>query len=253
VISITEISFGIDYNLLTLNLGGIMVRFTIEDTPANIVKIFPKASDMFKKYQIDFCCGGNRPLQESITEKDLDATIILEELNVSYEEWNKEDHQVVDWDAKSLSELVDHIRISYHAPLMQELPALGQFVTKVYSRHGGGHPELKELYRLYNDFKVEMEEHTIKEENEVFPLIKEYEVNPSEDLLAKIRIANGGLAEEHNAVGDMLKEMRKITGDFMPPADACGSYRITYARLAELEEDTFQHIHLENNILFAKL
>lgn len=47
--------------------------------------------------------------------------------------------------------------------------------------------------------------------------------------------------------------MRIITGDFLPPADACGSYQITYACLAESEEDTFQRIHLENNILFSRL
>ncbi|WP_255247528.1 iron-sulfur cluster repair di-iron protein [Paucisalibacillus globulus] len=229
------------------------MKFTTEHTPANIVKVYPKSSDIFKKYRIDFCCGGNQPLKESFVEKDLDESIVIEELNTSYEQWNQEDHNIVDWDAKSLSELIDHIRHTYHAPLMEELPALGQFVTKVYSRHGGTHPELKELYQIYNDFKVEMEEHTIKEENEVFPLIKEYEVNPSVELLERIRIANGGLEDDHNEVGNMLKEMRRITGDFIPPVDACGSYRITYARLAELEEDTFQHIHLENNILFAKL
>ncbi|WP_156520807.1 iron-sulfur cluster repair di-iron protein [Oceanobacillus sp. Castelsardo] len=229
------------------------MKFTVEHTPANIVKVFPKASDLFKEYKIDFCCGGNRPLEESFTEKNLDSELILDKLNTTYEEWSKEDHDLIDWDAKSLSELVDHITHKHHAYLMEELPALGQFVTKVYSRHGASHPELKELYRLYNEFKLEMEEHTIKENNEVFPLIKEYDVNPSEELLEKIRVANGGLEDEHNAVGDLLKEMRTITGDFLPPANACGSYQITYARLAELEEDTFQHIHLENNILFARL
>ncbi|MED4476011.1 MULTISPECIES: hemerythrin domain-containing protein [Bacillaceae] len=98
-----------------------------------------------------------------------------------------------------------------------------------------------------------MKQHTIKENNEVFPLIKEYEANQSKELLEKIRVANGGLEDEHNAVGNLLKEMRIITGDFLPPADACGSYQITYACLAESEEDTFQRIHLENNILFSRL
>nr|WP_241558899.1 iron-sulfur cluster repair di-iron protein [Oceanobacillus halophilus] len=230
-----------------------MVKFTVEHTPANIVKVFPKASDLFKEHKIDFCCGGNRPLKESFEEKGLDENFILSELNTSFEKWNKEDHDVVDWDAKPLAELVDHIRHNHHAYLMEELPALGQFVTKVYSRHGAAHPELRELYQIYNEFRVEMEEHTIKEENEVFPLIKQYEQEPSEELLIQIRSANGDLEDEHSSVGDMLKKMREITGEFIPPANACGSYQITYARLAELEEDTFQHIHLENNVLFARL
>lgn len=229
------------------------MMFTAESTPGNIVKVFPKASDIFKQYKIDFCCGGNRPLKETFAEKDLNGDSVLSELNTTYEEWSKEDHDTVDWDSKSLSEVVDHIRHNYHDPLMKELSALGEFVTKVYSRHGTSHPELKDVYRLYNQFKLEMEEHTITEENEVFPLIKQYEKEPSEELLNQIRTANGDLEEEHNSVGDILKEIRKVTNDFLPPADACGSYQITYKRLEELEEDTFQHIHLENNVLFTRL
>lgn len=229
------------------------MKFTVEDTPANIVKIFPKASDLFKEYKIDFCCGGNRPLQESFAEKNLDEDVVLTKLNTTYDQWSREDHEVTDWDAVPLSELVDHIRHNHHSYLMEELPALGQFVTKVYSKHGGSHPELKEVYRLYNNFKVEMEEHTIKEENDVFPLIKKYEKEPSDGLLQHIREVNAELDKDHNEVGDILKEMQSVTNDFTPPANACGSYQITYARLDDLMNDTFQHIHLENNVLFARL
>ncbi|UJL46697.1 iron-sulfur cluster repair di-iron protein [Virgibacillus sp. NKC19-16] len=230
-----------------------MNAFTAEHTPADIVKIFPKASDLFKERQIDFCCGGDRVLKETFSEKNLDEITVLSELNTAYESWQKEDHQVTDWDTIPLTELVDHIVYNHHAYLAEELPALGEFVTKVFRKHGGDQPHLQELHRLYNDFKVEMDEHTMKEERDVFPLIKEYEKNPSEELLQQIHVANGELEEEHDVTGDMLKRMRVITGGFQPHANACGSYQITYARLAELEENTFQHIHLENNVLFKRL
>ncbi|MBP1969912.1 regulator of cell morphogenesis and NO signaling [Virgibacillus natechei] len=230
-----------------------MSTFTAEHTPAHIVKIFPKASDLFKENQIDFCCGGDRLLKETFAKNNLDETAVLSKLNTAYESWKKEDHHVTDWDTVPLTELVDHIIYNHHIYLTEELPALGEFVTKVFRKHGSDQPHLKELHRLYHDFKVEMEEHTMKEEQEVFPLVKEYEINPSEALLQEIREANGELEEEHDATGDMLKRMRVITDGFQPHAHACGSYQITYARLAELEENTFQHIHLENNVLFKRL
>ena len=230
-----------------------MNSFTVEHTPAEIVKVFPKASDLFKKRRIDFCCGGDRPLGTVFTEKNMDEVAVLSDLNTAFEIWSKEDHEVIDWDRVPLSELVDHIVHKHHAYLNEELSPLGQFVTKIFRVHGDAHPHLQELHRLYNDFKVDMEAHMVKEENEVFPLVKEYEKNPSQELAEQIHIANGGLEDEHESQGNILKRMREITNDFIPPAGACNSYQITYARLAELETDTFQHVHLENNVLFKRI
>lgn len=230
-----------------------MSTFTAEHTPAEIVKVFPKASDLFKQRRIDFCCGGDQPLEKVFSEKNLDESIVLSELNTAFETWRKEDHEVTDWDRVPLTNLVDHIVHSHHTFLTEELPALGEFVTKIYRVHGAQQPHLKELHQLYNVFKVEMEEHMIIEENEVFPLIKEYEKNPSEQLKLKIHEANGGLEDEHESAGNLLKKIREITDDFELPSSACNSYRITYARLVELETDTFQHVHLENNVLFKRI
>lgn len=231
-----------------------MDLFTIEHTPADIVKTYPKASDLFKVYQIDFCCGGDQPLKQVFSKNEtLEETAVLNELNAAYQDWQKQGHEVIDWDVVPLSELVDHIVHTHHAYLYKELPALAEFVTKIFRVHGPDQPQLKELYYVYNQFQSEMIEHTIKEDNEVFPLIKEYEKKPSEGLLQRIREANGELENEHDIAGDLLKKMRNITNGFTLPANACGSYQITYARLAEMEENTFQHVHLENNVLFTQL
>ncbi|SET28650.1 regulator of cell morphogenesis and NO signaling [Oceanobacillus limi] len=227
--------------------------FTAEHTPAEVVKAFPKASDLFKQYKIDFCCGGDQSLASVFLNKDLKESTILNELNTAYKKWQAEDHELTNWDDMALSQLIDHIVNHHHRFLEEELAPLSQFVTKIYKVHGEKHPHLKELHRLYHELKVELEEHTMKEEAEVFPLIKTYENQPTEDLLHHIHVANGTLEDEHDHAGALLKQIREITNDFTPPSDACNSYRITYARLADLESDTFQHIHLENNVLFHRL
>lgn len=227
--------------------------FTAKETPASVVKVFPKASDLFKERRIDFCCGGDRPLEEVFSEDHHDSEEVMSELNEAFQEWKKKGQNVVDWDAVAPSTLIDHIVGEHHGYLKEELNPLGELVTRIYSVHGGRDEHLKELYRLYHQFKMEMEEHMITEENEVFPLIKVYEKEPSEELKQQISDANGGLEDEHEVCGDLLKRMRIITNDFEPPEDACGSYRITYARLADLETDTFQHVHLENNVLFKQI
>ena len=100
--------------------------------------------------------------------------------------------------------------------------------------------------------KAELEQHLIKEEESLFPLIKEYGRDPSAALLARINKVNRELEDEHEGAGNILKELRKITDDYKVPEDGCPTYFATFDKIKELEADLFQHIHLENNILFKK-
>ncbi len=60
------------------------------------------------------------------------------------------------------------------------------------------------------------------------------------------------LEDEHDAAGEILKKIRMLTNDYHVPEAACGTYRLVCNRLEMLEDDMFEHIHLENNILFPR-
>lgn len=255
---VTDICFENDYhfNCKTVKiLGGIhtMEKFTDKHTPAEIVKTYPKASDLFKDHMIDFCCGGDRPLQETFADRKMNGEEILAMLNKEYAEWKKSGHEAFDWDEVSLSRLIDYITDVHHSYVREELPRIAELVQRINHVHGRKHPHLQQLNDIYDEFCVEMEEHTNLEDETVFPLIKEYEQHPTEELLQKVVKANGGLEDDHDQVGDLLKDMRLVTDGFNPPENVCGTYRVTYDRLAELEDKTFHHIHLENNVLFKRL
>jgi len=68
---------------------------------------------------------------------------------------------------------------------------------------------------------------------------------------ARLRALGG--QHEHETAGDLLKRLRRLTADFTAPDDGCASYRSTYGALEELERDLMRHIHLENNIVFARV
>jgi regulator of cell morphogenesis and NO signaling len=55
---------------------------------------------------------------------------------------------------------------------------------------------------------------------------------------------------EHEQAGELLAELRRMTGRYAVPDDGCASYHALYRRLEHLEEDTHLHIHKENNVLF---
>ena len=60
------------------------------------------------------------------------------------------------------------------------------------------------------------------------------------------------MMHEHDAEGERFRKIAEWTNNYTPPADACNTYKVTFAMLNEFEQDLHKHIHLENNILFPK-
>jgi len=220
-----------------------------------IVAEFPKAAEIFKENRIDFCCGGDKLLTVAVKELNLNEAMVVEKLNQAYAALvkNKQENVDVDWRQQSFTQLIDHIVSTHHLYLQRELPQISEFTNKILRVHGENHSELAKVHKLFHVLKMELEQHLIKEEEILFPLIKEYEKNPSAQSLAKIKNVTNDIEAEHEQAGDIIKELRKITNQFQYPADACTSFKITYQKLEEMESDLFQHIHLENNILHPRL
>lgn len=231
-----------------------MNTFNSNQKIGEIVTKFPNAADIFKEYKIDFCCGGDRPLITAINEQGVNEAEILEKINASYEKLQNNLYtNNKNWVEAPFDELVDHIVNVHHGYLYENLPKISELTTKILRVHGGNHPELSKVHKLFHTIKMELDAHLIEEETIQYPAIKEYLRSNSEVNLDKaINIINQ-LQDEHTGAGDILKELRRVTNDYKAPSDSCNTYKLTYAKLEEMESDIFQHIHLENNILFPRL
>jgi len=228
--------------------------FTGAETVGEIVTKFPSAANLFKASRIDFCCGGERMLTDVLQQKKLDEQQFMQRLNEEYARTVARglDSQI-QWAEVPPSELIDHIVHTHHAYLRSELPVLSEFLTKVLRVHGAAHPELAQLHRLYHQMKIELEQHLIAEEENLFPFIKKAVANPLVSSLEDALEQLDELEQDHDVVGDALKEMRTLTHDYSLPAGACRTYTLTYQKLEEMESDIFQHVHLENNVLFPHI
>ncbi|QCJ41743.1 iron-sulfur cluster repair di-iron protein [Bacillus sp. S3] len=229
------------------------MTFTITENSLvkDIVNELPKTSDVFKKNRIDFCCGGNIPLSQAVDQNGLDMNTLMEELNVVFEKYENTEKDVEVWTDSDSNTIIDHVINNYHRVSEEELAMLSPYVTKVSRVHGDNHPELLKVNELFYEFKKELIEHMEKEEAVVFPLIKQLAdgtVENREEAIAMIV----ELEKEHDHAGEILRQIREVTSDFELPLDACGTYRLVYARLEALEGLTFMHVHLENNILFPR-
>jgi len=229
-----------------------MITFYSNQKIGDIVVKFPNAVDILKEYRIDFCCGGNRQLITAIKEQNLNEEEVLNKINSRYNEFKNKDKDI-NWLDAPLKELVDHIVNTHHTYLYESLPIISELTTKILRVHGVNHPELAKVHKLFHTLKMELDEHLIKEETIQYPAIYEYENSKTEDnLITAIKVSKE-LEDEHTGAGNVLKELRKITNDYTVPSDGCNTYIAAYSILQELESDIFQHIHLENNILFPRL
>lgn len=218
-----------------------------------IVSQMPKAGEIFKQYKIDFCCGGNRALKDVLAEKKLDEGEILNRLEAVYHEGKTDNEPIRDFTGMKPVQLAEYIEEKHHGYLKRIMPELDELTTKIMRVHGLHHGELFKVHKLFATLKADLEEHLMKEEEILFPMIREYQGKHSVRLLSEIGRVIRETEDEHEAAGDILKELRSITNDYKVPDDGCGTYRATFEKLEEMEADLFQHIHLENNILFKKM
>lgn len=228
-------------------------KFKVSDNIGQIVTNFPGASDIFLENKIDFCCGGDRPLSVAIKEQNLDETTILNLVNEKYANFLEMNEEFTDWAKEKPSKLADYVVDKHHSFLNEELPRLSELTLKILKVHGNHHPELYEVHKLFNNLRNELEGHLVKEENLVFPAIKAYENNKTIDGRQNLINLINELESEHTGAGDIIKKLQEVTDHYTTPEDGCRTFELTYRKLRALAEDTFQHIHLENNILFKNI
>jgi regulator of cell morphogenesis and NO signaling len=218
-----------------------------EQTVADIVTQDIRTATIFKKYGIDFCCGGGKKLELACSEKGVYVKNLITELELVMSKGNEE----LDFQTMALDELIEYIYEKHHLYIYENGPITAQFVDKVAHVHGSRHPETLEIAQTYNLLMKDLHQHMMKEERILFPYIKQM-VQQSQSNGSFVNGPISVMMAEHDTAGDLLKKLNKLTSNYLPPADACNTYRASFANLKEMENDIHFHIHLENNILFPK-
>lgn len=212
-------------------------------------------SELFEKYGIDFCCKGNRPLNAACAEKGVDQKSLVDELQkiMSEDFIGQEDYDK--WDLTFLSQYITNFHHSY---VRRSLPKITTHMEKVMNAHSSHHPFLEKVQDSFFAVAAELKNHMFKEESILFPAIKSMEDTKksgeklNSNRFGSIRNPISMMEREHSSAGNELSEMRKLTGNYNPPSEACPTFVLLYKELDEFERDLHKHIHLENNILFPK-
>lgn len=209
----------------------------------------PARARVFERYRIDYCCGGHRSLLEVCVAQHVDLPEICGALGQL--ETTPDEPAAEAWAHGRLTSLIDHIVATHHEFLRRELPRLTGLLPRVCQVHGEKHPDLAELQTVFRDLSDELTTHLEKEERILFPWIRRLAADQSvtATLTASVNEPIRGMEHEHRTVAVALATIRRLTNDFVPPADACPTYWTLLDGFADLEQDLHLHIHKENNIL----
>jgi regulator of cell morphogenesis and NO signaling len=228
---------------------------TLDMTIRDIVTNDFRTAAVFQRHGIDFCCKGNRSVQDACRTTDVSVEEVLREIGAATATPPTANVRFNTWD---LSTLVSYIVGNHHAFVRQAMPILLTHTKKVAAVHGGDHPELAEVARLFADVMQEMTAHMLKEEQVLFPFIVDMEQAfhgagrlpspPFGTVRSPIRM----MEIEHESAGDAMARIRSLTSDYAVPDGACTTYRVCLQELEAFERDLHEHVHLENNLLFPK-
>ena len=224
-------------------------------TIGEIVAADFRTAAVFQRHQIDFCCQGARTIERGYREAGVDATDVLREID----EVRSQGSNGAPWfNTWGLPTLIDYIVANHHEYGRQQLALIVPHSRRIADAHGNRHPELRRVAELVVEIADEMTAHMVKEEHVLFPYIAQLAEAaaarrpapraPFGSVDSPIRV----MEAEHESAGRAMLEIRELTDGFVPPPDACTTYRVCLQELDAFEQDLHAHVHLENNILFPK-
>jgi regulator of cell morphogenesis and NO signaling len=224
-------------------------------TIGNLVAEDYRIANVFEKYGIDFCCGGQATLATTCQEKDLDLTKILQEIETLKKEPIGQSENFAAW---PLPFLIDYIVNTHHAYLKENDEHIVAYAHKIAEVHKAHHPVVIEISTIFAKIAEDMAIHLKAEEEVFFPAVKRVDAavgngqNPQADDRALIKSTLTKLHREHEEIGDAIHKIRHLAKDYAIPEGVCNTFVVTYRKLKEFEDDLHKHVHLENNILFLK-
>jgi regulator of cell morphogenesis and NO signaling len=229
--------------------------FSTETRVGQIALANPASRRILEDAGIDYCCGGGKSLREACMHADVPAEEILNRLQQQSESAGPEEAQ---WAAAPLADLTRHIQDHHHQYVRDSIPRIRTLLSKVRERHAANHPEIGRIEGLFSEVAREMLMHMQKEEHVLFPYIDAVERSANGNgpleppFFQTVKNPIHMMMREHDAAGELVRQIRVASSEYKPPTDACTTFRATYQELQQFEEDLHLHVHLENNILFPR-
>lgn len=216
-----------------------------------------RAADVFRKYSIEYCCGGKFPLHVACEMNGVDEKNLVKELEEATQDMNISN--TLNFNEWHIDFLTDYIVNVHHGYLRKALPSLQDHVTRFADGHRNKFSYLDDLQKTVSQLYRTFIPHLQQEEEIIFPYIRQighayYSRESYASLLVRTlrKPVEQIMQHEHENTLRLMSRMRELTQNYTTPANACLSHKVTFRKLEEVDNDLVQHLHLENDILFPR-
>jgi regulator of cell morphogenesis and NO signaling len=227
-----------------------------ERTVNEIVKTDYRTADVFKKWQINFCCGGEVNLKSLCESRLIDFNVVIKELEKATRDITISSQlDIQEW---KIDFLIDFIRNVHHEYIYMVIPPLKISLAAFALTHIQKFPELAFITELIDKLSEILMKHVRNEDEIIFPYIKQmYTAYKRNEVYGNLFVRTLRkplhiVEKEQLEIDEKLDELKRITKDFTPPLKVCSSYLVLISKLEELYKNLTQQQFLERNILFPK-
>ncbi|HRN57452.1 MAG TPA: DUF542 domain-containing protein [Agriterribacter sp.] len=233
-------------------------RIEADACVSDIVKTDYRTAAVFKKYDIDFCCGGKFPLEMICANKGLAITELLRELEAAtYTTASYAVHEYHTWKPDFLADYIIHVHHRYLEKALAEAAAYLRHLTQKHAAQYVYLPELRDTFETFSGIITPRQQ---QEEEIIFPYIRQVTrayLNKESYAGLLVRTLRKPveqvMLQEQKTVETLIRQMRELTHHYTPPKNACITHTVALLKLQELDNDTVHHIHLENDMLYPRV
>ena len=212
-----------------------------------------RTAEVFRKYDIDFCCGGKKSLSVACQSKGLNESDILEELKKFTKAYQNAEQWSVDF-------MIDYLINVHHNYFRNEFPVVLDYIKTFVSGHSKQFQEIQHLPILANQLNDKLTALVNYESETLFSYIKKiiYAYNNNEvygKLFIKTlrKLFAEDLGQYHAQIKVIILELERLTNNFECPENACATHQVTFQKVHEFVDYIRQHLYIEKKFLIPAI
>lgn len=206
-------------------------------TVSQLAASHPASVPVLQRHGIDFLGTSRTSLADVCRDLSLDPITLLAEIRA-------EEERAGPADEPPIERLVAQMVQAYHQVLREELPRLHRLVQRVLQAEPQRDVDtLSAVLDAFLELRATLEDHVVREQRALAPLCDRGRDPGAPALTFALR-------QEHEAIGGLLRRLRRVTRDYTPPEGAGLSWHELWRGFESLEVSLHEHVRLVNNVLF---